>query len=141
MSTEENKAIVRRYNEEVWSQGDLAKVDEFVAADFLWGADHVDPAGVKQFVAMVRSVFPDFQVTIQDMIAEGDKVAIRMTHQGTHQGEWTDSPLGTLPPTGRRVMYTGNVLYRLANQKIVEDFGELDLLSLFQQLGAIPAPQ
>jgi steroid delta-isomerase-like uncharacterized protein len=140
MSTEENKALVRRYNEEVWSRGNVDAVDEMIAADLLWGNEHVNAEGVKQFVTTIRSVFPDFQVTIEDMIAEGDKVAVRMTHRATHLGEWKDSPIGTIPPTGKQVAYTGIVVYRIANNRIVEDRAELDMLSLLQQLGAIPAP-
>ena len=113
-------------------------VDELVAADLLWGTDHVSPEDVKQFVTTMRAVFPDVQVTIEDMIAEGDKVAIRMTHRATHLGEWTNSPFGTIPPTGKQVAYTGMVVYRIANNRIVEDRAELDMLSLFQQLGVIP---
>ena len=140
MSTEANKALVRRYNDEVWSRGNLAVVDETIGDDFLWGGDHVTREGVKEFVAMIRVIFPDFQATIEDMIAEGDKVAVRMTHRGTHRGEWKDSPVGPLPPTGMQVAYTGMVVYRIANNKIVEDMAELDMLSLLQQLSAIPTP-
>ena len=140
MSTEENKAIVRRYNEEVWSQGNLAAIDELIANDLLWGTDRVSPEEVRRFVASVRDAFPDFQVTIDEMIAEGDKVAVRETCRGTHRGAWKDSPVGPLPPTGKQVTFTGHVVYRIANNKIVEDLAELDLFGMLRQLDAIPAP-
>jgi predicted ester cyclase len=74
------------------------------------------------------------------MLADGDRVAIRETMGGTHRGEWKDSPVGPLAPTGKQVTVTANVMYRIANNRIVQDVGEVDILGLLQQLGAIPAP-
>ena len=141
MSTEANKALVRRYNDEVWNRANVAAVDETIGDDLLWGADHVTPEGIKEFVAMIRVIFPDFQATIEDMVAEGDKVFIRETCRGTHLGEMQGTPVGTIAPTGKQVTFTGNVLYRIANQKIVEDLAEMDMLGLLQQVGALPRPE
>ncbi len=141
MSAEENKAIVRRYNQEVWSEGNLDVVDELVASDLLWSGRHVDPEGIRHAVAGMRAVFPDFQVTIDEMVAEGDKVFIRETCRGTHLGAMPGTPVGTIAPTGKPVTFTGNVLYRIANQQIVEDLAEMDMLGLLHQVGALPTPE
>jgi steroid delta-isomerase-like uncharacterized protein len=140
MSTDANKVLVRRYNE-AWSQGNLAALDEILAEEVLFGTEHVDREHIKQFVADVRSAFPDWHVTIEDMLADGDRVAIRETMGGTHRGAWKDSPVGPLAPTGKQVTVTANVMYRIANNRIVQDVGEVDVLGMLQQLGAIPAPE
>ena len=138
MSERENKAIIRRLLEEVWSHGDLAAADEIVDANMV---DHVtrpgDPIGLeglKQSVTMFRIAFPDLEITSDDQIAEGDKVAVLWTARGTHLGE-----LMGIAPTGSRIEVRGMYLYRLANGKLVERAGARDMLALMQQIGAIPA--
>ncbi len=139
MSTEENKATVRRAIEEGWNQGNLATLDEIMAPNFV---DHspmvpnLSPGseGYKQFVAASRTACPDFWVTIEDLIAEGDTVVMRITCGGTHQGAW----LG-IPPTGKQFTETGIYIFRIAGGKVVERWGNQDDLGMFQQLGLIPA--
>src|SRR5947209_5246280 len=100
MSEEENKAIMRRYEEAV-NQGNLDLIDEVIAADYVGHEPDEDlhgPEGVKQFITMFRSAFPDLHLTVEDEIAEGDRVASRFTVRGTHQGE-----LMGIPPAGKQV--------------------------------------
>jgi steroid delta-isomerase-like uncharacterized protein len=93
------------------------------------------PEGVKHFASAFRSAFPDGQSTVEDQIAEGDKVVTRYTFSGTHQGEFMG-----IPPTGNRVQMTGVYVSRISGEKIVEEWNNYDLLGLMQQLGVIPAP-
>jgi len=137
MSTEENKAIARRWNEEIWSKGNLAAIDELLATDFVF---NYAPPGVKpdreaykQFVTMLRAPFPDFQYTIEDMVAEGDKVSVRWSGRGTHKGEYMG-----IAPTGKQVTITGISIIRIVGGKIVQEWGEMDNLGMMEQLGAIP---
>jgi steroid delta-isomerase-like uncharacterized protein len=139
MSTEENKAIIRRYIEEAFNHGNLGIIDELIAPDF---TDHAAAPGLaparegqRQFVAMYRQAFPDLQTTIEDMIAEGDKVVTRWSARGTQQGE-----LMGLPPSGRPATISGITINRIASGTIVEGWNNFDQLGLLQQLGVIPAP-
>src|SRR5258708_35723537 len=104
MSIEENRAVIRRFWEVV-NQGDLNALDETLAASYkgrVPGLEPLDCAGVKDVVAQYRSAFPDLHVTIDDMLAEGDKVATRFTMVGTHQGAFQG-----IAPTGKQVSVTG----------------------------------
>ena len=134
-----NKALTRRFIDEVFSKGNLAAVDELVADDFV---DHSPPpdvppdkAGMKQIVEMFRSAFPDLIVTVEDMVAEGDKVAVRVVTHGTHQGE-----LMGIAATGRTVAFNEQHFVRISNGKLVEHWGVEDNLGMMQQLGAVPEP-
>ena len=138
MSTEDNKTNVRRFIEEGWNQGNTAVFDELFAADYLGhdpnGPLH-GPEGFKQYFATYRSAFPDTHLTIEDQIAEGDKVVTRWTATGTHQG-----PLMGIVPSGKHVTITGITITRIASGKAVEDWVNFDTLGMLQQIGAIPAP-
>lgn len=137
--SQENKALVRRAIEEVYNQGNLAIVDELVASDFVMhsASDEIHgPAGAKQFVTMLREAFPDLHVTIEDQIADGDKVVTRWSSEGTHLGEFQG-----IPPTGKHGMMTGIDIDRVGGGKIVECWVNEDDLGLLQQLGVIPAPE
>jgi steroid delta-isomerase-like uncharacterized protein len=90
------------------------------------------PAGAKQAYTRFHAAFPDVQVTIEDMVAEGDKVMVRLTTRGTHQGEFAG-----IPPTGKQITMTGMEVVRIANGKIVERCANFDQLSFYQQLGVI----
>jgi steroid delta-isomerase-like uncharacterized protein len=138
MTPEELKALVRRYIEAVWNQHDPAVIDELIADDFRQHAAGVPQGrdGVKAFFAMLHSAFPDVQNTIEDMIAEGDKVVWRSTIRGTHRGVFRG-----IPPTGKSVALTAMNIVRLANGQMVENWGEQDNLGLLQQLGVMPAPK
>jgi predicted ester cyclase len=122
MSLEENKAIMRRVIEQILNQGELSVIDELFAPTFVDRSSPDQPPGpegVRAYIAAVRAGFPDLRVDIDDLIAEGDKVVVRTTWQGTHQG-----PYGTMPPTGRRVRRTMIQIFRLADGKIVEEWNE-----------------
>ncbi len=113
MSTEDNKALVRRLYEEVFNRGNLPTVDELLATDYI---DHTalpgtspGPEGLKQFISMFRAAFPDLHFTIEDMIAEGDTVVVRQTYRGTHKGD-----LMNIPPTGKQVTITSIDIGRFA---------------------------
>ena len=138
MSTEENKAIARRWTEEVWTKGNLAATDELLAADFVFNypAPGMEPdrEGYKQTVSMFGAVPGPY--TIEDMVAEGNKVAVRWTWRGTHKGE-----VMGIAPTGKQVAITGiNILHIIAG-KIMEEWGEMDMLGMMQQLGVFPPGQ
>ena len=139
MSAEENKAVVRREMEELFTQGgDLEAAAEIYASDYV-GHDPTsgDLRGVeaaKQFAASYREAFPDLETTIEDQVAEGDKVATRFTARGTHQGEMEE--LG--PHTGERIEMTGITVERFSDGKIAEDWTNYDALGMMQQLGLIP---
>jgi steroid delta-isomerase-like uncharacterized protein len=139
MSAEENKMVVRRFVEEFWNAGNTAAADELMAADaeiHMPTGELVDPEGLKGFAAAWRESFPDWHSTFEELVAEGDRVAERWTGRGTHRGE-----LRGIPPTGKRVEAPGSVFYRIVGGKIVEFRGQLDMMGLMQQLGAIPSPQ
>lgn len=136
--SKQNKTIARKVFEDIQSQRNLALVDQLVAGDYVGHtplADIHGPDGAKQFEAMLHEAFPDYQVTVEDQIAEGDEVATRWTCRGTHKGEFQG-----MPPTGKQVTMTGITIFRIANGKLVEGWTNPDLLGMLQQLGAVPAP-
>ena len=138
--SEENKAVARRIVEEIWNNKNLAAIDELIAADY---QDHTLPPGlppgregVKAFIGMYLNAFPDVKITVEDMIAEGDKVATRWSANGTHTGE-----LMGIPATGKRVTVTGLDITRFSGGKSVEFWGQFDQMGMMQQLGVIPTPE
>jgi len=141
---EANKAIARRLYEEAVNPKNLDVIDEIFATDFVGrpagNPDVHGPEGVKQFFAMLFDPFPDIHATVEDMFAERDKVVCRVTYFGTHQGE-----LMGIPPTEKQVTLTGIVIFRIADGKIVEDWGVADFLGMMQQVGVIapgrPSPE
>ena len=136
--SEENKAIVRRIIED-FNHGYLDSVVELSAPDFIY---HGAPPGVpptregwKQLLAMFKTGFPDIHFHIEHLISEGDLVMVRFTGHGTHQGE-----LMGIPATGKEVAFSGVVILRFANGKMVERWEEFDMMGMMMQLGVIPAP-
>lgn len=141
-STEEqNKQVLRRFTEEIWNKGKLDQLDEFVAPNHMNHPAASAPdlgQGIQaqgQLVSLYRTAFPDAKLTIEDQIAEGDRVVTRWTATGTHRGE-----LFGMPATGKPVKVTGIFIDRLADGKIAESWGEYDALGMMQQVGAAPAP-
>jgi steroid delta-isomerase-like uncharacterized protein len=139
MSTEQNKAMVRR-NMELMNQHNL---DAALASLSPNVVSHNTPAGriegiegVKRFQTMVYHAFPDLQSTLGDIIAEGDRVVIRYTFSGTHTNEFMGAP-----PTGKQATWGIITIYRIENGKIAEVWGEADMLGMMQQLGLVPPPQ
>ena len=138
MSTEDNKTLVHRFFEEFANQGNLAVADDLFVPEYVHHFPDEDihgPDGMKQLDKRLRTAFPDWQISADDVIAEGDKVVVRYTMHGTHQGEGFD-----IAPTGKRVVYTGIDIIRIADGKIVEQWTEIDALGLLRQLGVIQAP-
>jgi predicted ester cyclase len=141
MSAEENKAIVRSFLEGIFTQGDPNVVDElaapnFVVHDFSSEAGEVDAEGVKGSIAWSHSAFPDLRVTIEDQVAEGDKVATRWTVRGTHRGEMMGAA-----PTGNQVTFTGTQTDYISGGKIVASWSNWDTLGMLRQIGAVPVPE
>lgn len=138
MSAEDNKALVGRYFNAAWNEGNSAVIDELFAANF----HHHNPGvpdggsreGFKLFNGAFRSAFPDLRLTQDDVIAEGDKVVTRFTAHGTQQGE-----LQGIAPTGKPINVTGIEIMRVSGGKIVEGWVDFDQLGMLQQLGVIPS--
>ena len=139
MSTEVNKASLRRFYDEAFNKRNRAAIDEFIAPNQV---DHAAPpgtpgglAGARQTISMYLTAFPDLRFTVEDIIAEGDRVVARLTMRGTQQGAF----MGILP-TGKQVTSTAIAINRLAGGKSVEHWLEMDTLGLLQQLGVVPMP-
>lgn len=134
-----NKALIRRFFEEVWSSGDLSKRDEFLDAGYrghmAGAAEPIDRDGWTGWFQGFRAAFPDARFTVEDLVAEGDRVAARLTMRGTHLG-----PLNGTPPTGRSVVVGGMSIERIADGQIVEGWNQNDALGLLVQLGMMPPP-
>lgn len=135
----ENKALSRRLIEDVWNKGNLTVIDELTADNYV---SH-DPSapeirgrdGFKQLISMYRTAFPDIRFSIEDQIAEGDKVMTRWSARGTHKGALMGSP-----PTGKQATVTGITITRIVGGKAVEAWTNWDTLGLMQQLGLAPVP-
>jgi steroid delta-isomerase-like uncharacterized protein len=133
MSTEENKAVVRRAINEVVNKGNLAVADEILASNYVYHFPTHDiegPEGFKEFINMMRTAFPDLHVTIEDLIAEGDTVAARFTMRGTFKGE-----LMGMAPTGKKLQFPEAVIIRFENGREVEATAYANMLSFNEQLG------
>ena len=121
---EENKTIARRFNEEIWNEGNIDVVDELVAADLVWHEIGIN--GIEAFVRNLtglRTEYPDLHIITEDLVAEGDRVVARMTVQGTHA------------PTGKQATWTAIGIFRIADGKIVEMWTNEDMLGRLQQVG------
>jgi steroid delta-isomerase-like uncharacterized protein len=135
MSTEENKAIVRRTWEDLFNKGILATADELISANFINHAapgSLPGPSSFKQLVTMYRAAFPDVQFSIEDLLGDGDKVVIRNVFGGTHQGSFMG-----IPATGKRVSQAQIHIVRVVDGQIAEHWAVRDDLSLMRQLGAV----
>jgi predicted ester cyclase len=139
MSVEENKAKVRRLIEEFINKADLAVADEIFATNFVNHSPAAgttpDPQGIKQYITMLHTAFPDFHGAIEDLISEGDRVVVRLMCRGTHRGEFMG-----ISPTGRQGSVTAISILRFAGGKVVEPWNNTDNLGLLQQLGVVSLP-
>jgi steroid delta-isomerase-like uncharacterized protein len=135
--SEENKAIVRGFGEQVWNEGQLDRFEEFIARDVVphTGPGVTDANSLKQGIARIRNAFPDIHIALDAALAEEDKVVARFTISGTHKEDFNG-----IPATGKQAVWSGITIYRLAGGKIVEFWTEVDTLGMMQQLGVIPAP-
>ena len=137
MSTEHNKTVIRRVFSELVNQGNVAVANELLEAGYI---NHNFPApapgseGFMQVVAMFRTAFPDIVVNLNDVVAEGDRVATRGVFTGTHRGDFMG-----IPATGKRVAVKYIDIWRLENGKGRENWVQMDIIGLMQQLGAVPA--
>ena len=139
MSSEENKALMRRIYEEVFNQKNLAAIDDFIAPNFVnhsasqLGMTGGDLEHVRQFVSMVMQAFPDLHYTVEDLIAEGDMIVARLTISGTQHGAFMG-----IPATGKHATISDIEIFRITNGKGVETWVQADYLGLMQQLGVVP---
>ena len=137
MSTEETKAIARRLMERL-DQRDLDGVLALCTDDAVWhgfAPEPLDNDGYRQAISMFLDAYPDSRFPIDDVIAEGDKAAIRHSLRGTQQAAFQN-----IPPTGKQVKVNAIVTFRVVNGKIAETWLNADILGMLQQLGAIPSP-
>ncbi|MDQ3862632.1 MAG: ester cyclase [Actinomycetota bacterium] len=137
--SEENKALIRRWVEEVVNAGNLTVADEIMAPDYAFYVASrptpVDREGHRHLVATFLGAFPDLRRNIEEMVGEEEKVVERWTVRGTHQGEFQG-----LAPTGRSISYAGITIWRIGGGKIVENRTVQDFMGLMQQLGAERIP-
>ena len=140
--SEENKAILRRVTDEVFNQGNLDVVDELFSPDYVLhdpgipGGELRGPEDFKQhWVSMFRTAFPDLQLSVEDQVAEGDKVVTRYTGRGTHQGE-----LMGISPTNNEAVVSGIIMSRVSGGRVEEEWNSFDALGMMQQLDAVPGP-
>jgi steroid delta-isomerase-like uncharacterized protein len=131
---EENKAIAHHYYHEAYNIGDVDLADRLLASDYVhhnpFPGMVPDREGTKHFLALVHDAFPDLEFTFEDMIAEGDTVAVRWTLRGTHLGEWRG-----IPASGNPIQITGMHFIRIEEGKIVEEWRNADTLLMAQQMG------
>lgn len=139
MSLEENKALYRRWFDEVVNERNMALADELLSDDYVLHfpgmPTPVDREGHKQLLAMFHSAFPDWKETVEDVIAENDRVVIRVTGRGRHEGNFMG-----VPRSGKEVRAEGVGIGRLAEGQIVESWAAYDALGLMQQIGGVPVP-
>ena len=138
MSLEENKAIARRYPEEVYNKKNIDVLDEIIDENIInhwWKPEINGLQTIKEYVSKNLVAFPDVKFTVEDQIAEADKVVTRVSFTATHKGEFRG-----IAPTGRKVEVTGVVIFKIVNGKIVETWAEMDTLGWMQQLGVTSMP-
>ncbi len=135
MAIEENKALMTRFIEEVWNNGNLDVADEIFAPQATTPGIPLPPGpeGAKVIARTFRSAFPDFHITIEDLVGDGERVAARFTQTGTHQGVFMGAA-----PTGRPIRVTEIAVIRVIDGKVMESWYETDTMTLYQQVGLIP---
>ena len=135
----DNKSIARRAMDELWTKGNLAAVDQLYSENCVFHdlgspEDIRGRESLKQFARMYRTACPDLQCTLEEIVAEGDKVAIRWVSRGTHRGD-----LMGIAPTGKQVTFRGIQMQRIAKGKIEEEWAGFNTLGALQEIGALPA--
>ena len=141
MTAEDNKALVRRFFDELCNERRLDVAEELFAADHTYTDPSIPgvppgPNGMKQTMGTYQTAFSDAHWTVEDMIADGDTVVTRWTGEGTH-----DADLQGIPPTGKHVTVPGMWIHRIAGGKITQSWNVWDTLGMLQQLGVIPMPE
>jgi steroid delta-isomerase-like uncharacterized protein len=133
----DNKVLVQRYIEEIYNKGNLGMAPNLVTSDYVNHAGFTTVEGVEglqQFTALLQAAFPDFHEVIEDQAVEGDKEMHRYVIRATHKGEFMG-----IPATGKEVVVTGITLARIVDGKVAEEWTQVDMLGLMQQLGVVPA--
>lgn len=136
MATKDYKRLADRIWDEIWHRGNLDRLDDLFASDFVRHDPGRELHGVeqnRQFIASLRTAFPDGRFTTEDQIAEGNKIAVRYRFEGTHP--WR---VPGMPPTHKHVSYSGILIYRFADDKIAEQWTEIDSFGFLRQLGVLP---
>ena len=140
MSAEANKAVMRRFWEELFNQQRFEVAEDIIAPDYtnhdLIPGETPGRAGLTQFVRLTHAMAPDIRYAVEDLLAEGDRVVTRWSAAGTQQGEFAG-----IPPTGRPFAITGIAIHRIAGGQVAEAWNNWDALGLMQQLGVVPQPQ
>lgn len=138
MTLDEMKALVRRHDNDVINRKDLSALDRDLAPDYI---DHAAPPdapqgveGARAWLSMIHGAFPDLKATIEDIVAEGDRIVIRKRWTGTHRG-----PFLEVEPTGKDVEFEGMVIWRIEGGRLAERWAQIDRLGLLQRLGVLPA--
>ena len=138
--SEQNKALVRKVMKEVWQNGNIAVIDDYYSNEYVSHSSQPGipegREGVKVFTGILQNAFSNDSLTIEDQMAEGDKVVTRWSSSSKHTGEFMG-----VPATGNQVQVTGIDVSRIAGGKIVESWGEADMIGMMQQIGAIPVPE
>ena len=136
MTTDDNKALVQRFYDEIINQKNLAALDQFVSPN---AVNHTVPAGFpqgpSQFLGLHLNAFPDAKATVEDLLADGDKVIARVSFRGTQQAAF-----GSINPRGKPITVMAINIFRITNGKMVEHWGLADRLNALQQLGVVPPP-
>ena len=134
-----NEDLFRTIIEDGFSKGDVSVIDEIASPDFVehqYGFSPPDATGVKEAITSLHQAFPDFSLTIEELVSSDDKVWGRMTGRGTHEGE-----LGTIPPTGKEMEITVIDIMRFEDGKLIEHWGIADRFAMMDQLGMRPPPK
>jgi steroid delta-isomerase-like uncharacterized protein len=134
----ENESLARRALDELWTKGNLAAVDQLYSADCVFHdlgspEDIRGREGLKQHVRMYRTACPDLQCTVEDVVAEGDKVAVRWIARGSQKGDFMG-----IAPTGKQVVFRGIQMHRISNGRIEEEWAGYNTLGALQEIGALP---
>lgn len=136
MSVDANKALVRRFIEQIFVQGSMSAVDELVADDFVphtWPSTGAGKDDLKRAIERVFGGLADPEFVIEDMIAEGDRVAVRLTSSATQSGEFMG-----MPPSGKRYTISEIHIFGIRDGKVAEHWHQFDQLGMMKQLGAMP---
>lgn len=136
MTTNDDKELVRRLATDVWNEGRTGELDDLLAPDFVgrgFGPEELDREGYEAFVRDHGEMFPDLEFVLEDVLAEGNRVAVRWTRTGTHE-----KPVMGVEPTGNRVSVSGMTLYRISGDAIAEAWNVRDTAAMLKQLGLLP---
>src|SRR4051812_7545105 len=140
MSAEENKAIVGRFFEELWNNGDLGFIEECRGPDISYGGGHEPRQSWREAVSAWRTAFPDFRYHVDELVAEGDTVAANTRFTATHRGVYHLGKTGPWPPTEKAIEFREMIFFRLVEGKIVEHWEAWDATAFARPLGGDPPP-